>query len=558
MGKRAKLVGLPVVSFAAIHASIESQRAVESTGSTQSKLEQTGTPPTIAADSLAPAKVTNRPWVAPRHDAPVCNYSRKARRLDLGHWTPAFKAEALQALRRDYTASSAQGPNASVLRTWESMHHRMMGHGIPVYPLTVDKITQVAAAFKICGYRSFSNYLSKAKERHVQMYGEWPADLALEAKRATRSVTRGIGPVCQRQPLEIERIMDNHRDHQPSFHPVVNEGPICPHTLMIIGTFFMLREIEASLLLAANVRTDDATQQVTLRLPSSKTDPSASNTERSWGCLCAVHGSNNCPYHLAKVQLVTLFKLFGALTLRPDLPFFPTINGTTVEKIRVVDTFEHIHTRLGIRCHDEDGMRHLGGHSMRLAGARLLSASGMHLYQVELMARWKSPMLIHYAQTAPLAKITQVYENARSNADTSRLLDEVRAQMEALSKAEPVKNSDMTQFESRVTAVEQKLNGMDAQTRNMIQSEITKVRHEVLTSPSEFVMNLSSKTWHKVCMDGLAISPTQWTTKCGWRFGMSKFIRRVDPPSNGCKKCDKCWDIDNDSSSSSDSSESDD
>ena len=45
----------------------------------------------------------------------------------------------------------------------------------------------------------------KAKEVHVQMYGECGIDLTMEARRDTRSVTRGIGPVMQRLPLDIER-----------------------------------------------------------------------------------------------------------------------------------------------------------------------------------------------------------------------------------------------------------------------------------------------------------------------------------------------------------------
>ena len=45
----------------------------------------------------------------------------------------------------------------------------------------------------------------------------------------------------------------------------------------------MLREVEASLLLAANARTDNVNQVVTIRLPCTKTDPAAASVERSWG-----------------------------------------------------------------------------------------------------------------------------------------------------------------------------------------------------------------------------------------------------------------------------------
>lgn len=139
----------------------------------------------------------------------------------------------------------------------------------------------------------------------------------------------------------------------------------------------MLREVEASLLLAANARTDNVNQVVTIRLPCTKTDPAAASVERSWGCLCSVRGVVGCLCLSAELQLNFLGLLFGDLRLRDDLPFFPSSRGTTVEKSKVVGTFEHVHAALGLPVRDEDGHRLLGGHSMRLAGARLLAASGI-------------------------------------------------------------------------------------------------------------------------------------------------------------------------------------
>lgn len=81
---------------------------------------------------------------------------------------------------------------------------------------------------------------------------------------------------------------------------------------------------------------------------------------------------------------------------------------------------------------DGDGSRLLGGHSLRLAGARLLSSSGMRLYQVELMARWKSPMLLHYAQTAPLTKITAEFTSAKNGNNLDVTLDWIKQQLHHL------------------------------------------------------------------------------------------------------------------------------
>ena len=499
---------------------------------------------------------TARPWLAERKDTPICNFSRRARKPEEPTWTESQRDEALASLRRDYIANSAKGPACSVLKTWESMHRRMHDPEIPTYPLTPDKIARVAAAFKRCGYRSFSNYMSRAKEAHVQMFGDWGVDLAMEARRAGRSVNRGRGPVSQRSPLDFDRILEYQKDRKVNLEPLVAGGPVGAHNLIVIGTFFMLREIEASLLLFMNVRLEDATRTVTLKLPCSKTDPAAASVERSWGCLCSIHGTTGCPYHSAKLQSEFLRLLFGDIDNNVELPFFPQRDGSTVDKIRVVETFEQLHHFLNIPYQDEDGARLLGGHSMRLAGARFLSSSGLHLYQVELMARWRSPMLLHYAQTAPLCKITQIYEQARSNSDNSHLLEQIKSQMHVLDNTARIPGADRAQFEERVGILENDLRSLDHRTRQMIQDEIIQVRRQMLTRPSEFIYNISSRTWHMSHTDGMAYLPNCWTTKCGWKFAFSKFTRSMDIPSASSRRCDKCWHDKPDSTSSSDTSES--
>lgn len=224
-------------------------------------------------DPTAPAP----PWLAQRRDAPACNFSRKAKRPLEADWSAKQRRHALDNLRKDYVANSAKGPAAAVLRTWESMHIRMMGRHVPVFPLTPEKIANVAAAFKACGYRSFNNYMSKAKEVHIHMIGNWGIDLSLEARRSSRSVSRGIGPVAQRSPLDFDRILSHQKGCSIDHIPIVEGGPIGAHNMIVIGTFVMLREIEASLLLLANVKLDRQNLSVTIRLPCSKTDPAAAS-----------------------------------------------------------------------------------------------------------------------------------------------------------------------------------------------------------------------------------------------------------------------------------------
>jgi hypothetical protein len=156
----------------------------------------------------------------------------------------------------------------------------MHNNGEPPFPLTAEKIARVAT-FKACGYRSFSNYISKAKEHHIELYQEWGPDLALESRRPFRSATRGIGLVSQRTPRDIDRIMEGHSSDPLDSQPLVDDGPMGPTCLEVLGAFFMLREAEASLSLTANIRMDRFIETVTLKLPSSKTSAAAASVDRS-------------------------------------------------------------------------------------------------------------------------------------------------------------------------------------------------------------------------------------------------------------------------------------
>ena len=513
---------------------------------------------------------SSRPWLAPRRDTPICNYTRRAKAIDNEDiWTEQQRDKALKELQRDYLATSAKGPAISALKTWEKLHWKMHDTRTPVYPLTPEKITRVAAAFKALGYRSFPNYLARAKEAHIQMFGDWTVSLNFEAKRASRSVGRGIGPSSQRTPLAFESIVEEQGRRPLGMDPLVVNGTFGPHNLAIVGTYFLLREAEASLLLCGNVTVNQTHETVTLRLPSSKNDPAAASVERTWGCLCNAHGKFGCPYHCALDQWEELNLTFGS-PIAADLPFFPRRDGTTVDKTKVVETLENLHRRCGLPIQDYDGAPLLGGHSMRLAGACFLAAAGLHPYQIELMARWNSPMLVHYAKSAPLKKITQEYLGLASNhnmaetiEDLKRQMDEIRTdlccpqQQNDIRACAPEIETRFRDLQDGIQEMELKYQEIDFSTRKMIQEEIDQIRNQIVNRPCEYIQNLSSGTWHSVLIDGLGYHPTSWATKCGWKFGMAPVVRSSALPKENSKLCDKCFQMQFPSSELSDDTDSD-
>ena len=115
------------------------------------------------------------------------------------------KSEARAAHDRDIKALNSSGPAASWWSTWCDFHS-LWSPGLPVLPLTPEKIRDVACMFKAGRYRSFPNYLSRAKEEHRLEGFEWHEALDFQFARSVRSVQRGIGPSRQSCPFDVLKL----------------------------------------------------------------------------------------------------------------------------------------------------------------------------------------------------------------------------------------------------------------------------------------------------------------------------------------------------------------
>jgi len=118
---------------------------------------------------------------------------------------------------------------------------------VPSLPLTVAKISQVACQMKSAGYRSYANYLSRAKKMHIQEVHPWSAQLAQEEKASIRSVLRGIGPPRQTAALDLNEVFGLNLTDEP----LVEDGPVAMTRFFVFACFFVLREIEVPYALSA-------------------------------------------------------------------------------------------------------------------------------------------------------------------------------------------------------------------------------------------------------------------------------------------------------------------
>ena len=127
------------------------------------------------------------------------------------------------------------------------------------------------------GYRSVPNYTSIAKDEHFKGGHPWGADLDRATKRTNRACTRGLGPSHQSKEIPVGSAYTNAVD---DIHSTLE--PIGTKNAVVVCSFFLLREIQASLILGRCISFDDAAQTVSITLPASKTDLVALSVTRTW------------------------------------------------------------------------------------------------------------------------------------------------------------------------------------------------------------------------------------------------------------------------------------
>ena len=174
-------------------------------------------------------------------------------------------------------------------------------------------------------------YLSIVRQEMLLRHGTLPEVYQMHFKCISRAAARGRGPAKQAGSLPFERLPELSEDLS-AFTP---RGPCYPVRLLIVGIWWLLREIELANLTVSCVRLEGSVAH--LRLPSSKTDAAGEGTTRSLACACASDSAQLCPFHvLARHSewATTFAQQLGRPVDR--FPLFPNTDGEAVAKVEVV------------------------------------------------------------------------------------------------------------------------------------------------------------------------------------------------------------------------------
>ena len=558
--------------------------------------------PRVGARSRSPCQGSAAAsGLADRKDAPLI---LPARRLNKAAASAAAVSEtsrrdAMAIYEERVHAPSTVGSRTSAWITWQKYHKLWFGTGPeapPVLPLTPWSIAAVSAMMLAGNYRSIPNYISRAKDEHMRAW-EWTSALAREQRRANAAGRRGMGPAHQSAELPLVLAAGLNVGQEP----LVEHGPADFRAYIDIAGMFLLREVEASLALARSVTVNRDAKVVSINLPATKTDPRALACHRSWGCTCGGDRRKVCAFHAAASHQDYLRATFGddRGLLPEDLPFFPDTEGNAVCKSKVVESVEVVALRLGLPLCTSDGRNNYGGHVFRVSGARHLAAIGMDIRVIMIHARWQSNVVLRYVQEAPLIGLTEEYIKLSAAATAGRRMPGPAGAADRDSADDPgafcfdpadldhpanrpsprlgvapmslscagkltpcldagAAGTSSTSSDAPVAA-EHTESQAQVQQALVFAREAMSVARELQTTleackqemaelklkllPPFVSSQFGTGVVHECANSFIERSPSEWLTKCGWRYSDSQFRRMTQIPADGDARrlCARCF-----------------
>lgn len=251
--------------------------------------------------------------------------------------------------------------------------------GYPL-PLTPSSLKFLVGTLKESGYKSAYIYLAEAKTLHVEKGHVWSHLLERNYKLCMGAAKRDTGP--RKKAVEVpECEWTDHRLLQSS--PCKGFKTLLPAHLFACGVHWMMREIELADLRSSCVKFDSANRMVTITWQHSKMDTEGRGIARTLQCICEEGCDLRCPYAVLE-RLVNNATLKGA----KDGHLAFSEGGTGATKSEIVGDWRKLYGKA------------VSGHSTRRSGALQYIRKGWAVSQVGYLGRWKSNVILEYAQEA--------------------------------------------------------------------------------------------------------------------------------------------------------------
>jgi integrase len=438
-------------------------------------------------------------------------YSRGSKRtaLDIAS-DPARAAEATGSLVRDVHARTPLRPRQTIADTWMEIA-RARGYPDP-WDLSRELIFDVVGVLREAGYRSACGYLSVALQHYsARLRGApLPAAISLAVRQAGRSARRGLGPARHSAALPLNRIDELPSGDEP-WHPL---GPLRPRACILIGSFWLLRELEIA---GAQVRhVSFEGNVVNLLLPASKADSQAMGRVRGHCCTCHLAPRVLCPACALREQREFAENLAAGSS---SAPLFPGRDGGAASKAGCAQTFVAAARLFGLQLVSYNGAPRFTGHALRATGAVHLAAAGVELWRIQLLGRWGSDAFKVYLRDAPASMLHSIALDALRPSAT-----EQGSEIPISAAALPSPAASRPAFP------------LPAPRPEDFEHEATPPEAD---SEADTVFNRTSGVLH--CIANAAGTHEQWRTTCGWRFGLAGAAAQRGNGTLGAPLCPNCF-----------------
>ena len=454
-------------------------------------------------------KKLRREPVGHRRDLPFLKMwqksSMKASRRKAVELASGAGGQGRHSIENKFFANSTIAPRASKRETIR----RILGaadkfnHGL----IDEDALKTLASLLQESNYKSGKAYVIEAKVWHVESGGSWSPAMDRTFKLCKKALDRGQGPPNKAPEVPaVKRVLSPRLSFR-----AINGKVKFAFELFLFCMVWMLREIEAAMFHVEDLYLDEEKKLVTLSWPVSKTDPEARGVKRTLQCLCGGTCSSECPYKVSADLVKKVTEFNGQHSL-----LAVTKSGQGVEKSQVVASWAHLF-----------GMK-VGGHSARRTGALEYIRSGWEVPQVAYLGRWKSSVILSYAQEA----LETVPANAKCQAKTGNLypqefLDREEVAQMLQDTKDKVKR-DISKLKADMKTADDKVKELS--------DTFEKCNAESNGSLPAFVMSLHSQVVHDNVDTLLTSPPFTWRTKCGWYYSSSHYSFKAEGPIT-CAKC---------------------
>ena len=194
---------------------------------------------------------------------------RASLQLALEAAKPANLVQTLAALDADVLAATTASSNASRVRLYESICRIAE---VEAWPVSQRTARIFAGCLKQGRYRSIKVYFSAVLGHQLRTLGvAAPPEVQRCILDSTRSALRGAGPAKLKEHFHVPVLKKllQHEAGQDGFRP---SDPSHWADVLLICSWWMFREVEASAAQVSHAAMNMASQEVTIMLPAQKND----------------------------------------------------------------------------------------------------------------------------------------------------------------------------------------------------------------------------------------------------------------------------------------------